>query len=192
MNYLVHLYLAGSEEDSIIGNFIADHVKGSHWKNYTEGIQVGIKMHRSVDDFTDHHPLILEAKKYFSKDFGLAAGILVDVFFDHLFAIEWVEKKSKQDLQTFTDQMHTVLIKHQSILPERSQRFLGYMLEYNILYEYQRIEGIEQTLRGLSRRLKDRFKLWEAIPHFINNKNELTLIFNSFITELRDYIKNKI
>jgi acyl carrier protein phosphodiesterase len=170
MNYLVHLYLAGTNEDSIIGNFIADHVKGSHWKNYTEGIQAGIKMHRAVDDFTDHHPIILETKKYFSKDFGLASGILVDVFFDHLFALEWIEHKSKQDLQDFVNQTHTVLQKHYAILPERSQRFLGYMLEYNILYEYHRIEGIEQTLRGLSRRLNDKFKLWEAVPLFLENK----------------------
>jgi acyl carrier protein phosphodiesterase len=184
MNYLVHLYLAGKDEDMIIGNFIADHVKGNKWQDYKPQIQLGIKMHRAVDDFTDHHPLILEAKKYFVKDFGLTSGILVDVFFDHLFALEWIEKTSKQDLQTFTDYIHTVLIKHQSILPEKSQRFLGYMLEYNILYEYHRIAGIEQTLRGLSRRLRDRFQLWEAVPVFEKNKYELELFFNEFIKVL--------
>jgi acyl carrier protein phosphodiesterase len=184
MNYLVHLYLAGENEDSIIGNFIADHVKGSHWKNYSEGIQTGIKMHRAVDDFTDHHPLVLEAKKYFSKDFGLASGILVDVFFDHLFALDWIEKTSKQDLQDFTTQIHTILVKHRVTLPERSQRFLSYMLEYNILYEYHRIEGIEQTLSGLSRRLKDRFKLWEAVPIFIEYKKKFTQKYEPFKNEL--------
>jgi acyl carrier protein phosphodiesterase len=189
MNYLVHLYLAGSDEESIIGNFIADHVKGSHWKSYSEGIQTGIKMHRAVDDFTDHHPLILETKKYFSKDFGLASGILVDVFFDHLFALEWIENKSKQSLQDFTNQTHTILVKHQSILPEKSQRFLGYMLEYNILYEYHSIEGIEQTLRGLSRRLKDRFRLWEAVNIFQENKNEMKILFNGFLKELSLHFK---
>jgi acyl carrier protein phosphodiesterase len=184
MNYLVHLYLAGTDEASIIGNFIADHVKGSHWKNYPEAIQAGIKMHRAVDDFTDHHPLILETKKYFSKDFGLASGILVDVFFDHLFALEWVNNKSEQDLQDFTNQIHTVLQKHHSILPEKSQRFLGYMLEYNILYEYHKIEGIEQTLRGLSRRLKDRFRLWEAVQVLRENNLEITQKYGVFKIEL--------
>jgi acyl carrier protein phosphodiesterase len=190
MNYLVHLYLAGSDEESIIGNFIADHVKGSHWKSYSEGIQVGVKMHRAVDDFTDHHPLVLETKKYFSKEFGLASGILVDVFFDHLFALEWIENKSKQSLQDFTNQTHTILVKHQSILPERSQRFLGYMLEYNILYEYHRIEGIEQTLRGLSRRLKDKFRLWEAMKVFQENQFELSQKFKDFFADLsQNYIR---
>ena len=28
MNYLAHVYLSGSDKDLIIGNFIADHVKG--------------------------------------------------------------------------------------------------------------------------------------------------------------------
>jgi acyl carrier protein phosphodiesterase len=184
MNYLVHLYLAGSDESSIIGNFIADHVKGSHWKNYSEGIQAGIKMHRAIDNFTDHHPLILEVKKYFSGDFGIASGILIDVFFDHLFALEWVKNKSEQDLQDFVNKTHTILLKHRGILPEKSQRFLGYMLDYNILFEYHRIEGIEQTLRGLSRRLKDRFRLWEAIPIFIENEKSMTKKYTNFKVDL--------
>ncbi len=184
MNYLVHLYLAGKDEEMIVGNFIADHVKGLQWTSYAPTIQAGIKMHRAVDDFTDHHPLVLEVKKYFSKDFGLASGILVDVFFDHLFALDWISHKSKQDLQDFTDATHKVLLKHHAILPERSQKFLGYMLEYNILYEYHRIEGIEQTLRGLSRRLKDKFRLWEAIPIFNTNHPLLEEKYKNFMIEI--------
>jgi acyl carrier protein phosphodiesterase len=189
MNYLVHLYLAGNQEESIIGNFIADHVKGNHYLKYSEGVQAGIKMHRAVDHFTDHHPIIIEVKKYFSADFGITSGILVDVFFDHLFAKEWIKNRSKEDLQNFTQNMHSVLIKHRAILPERSQKFLGYLLEYNILFQYHRIEGIEQTLRGLSKRLKDKFQLWESIKIFQQQESIIQQYYQVFIQNLSSAFK---
>ena len=55
MNYLAHVYLSGSDKDLIIGNFIADHVKGKAYLDYPETIQKGILLHRKIDDFTDRH-----------------------------------------------------------------------------------------------------------------------------------------
>jgi acyl carrier protein phosphodiesterase len=42
MNFLSHLYLAGDSEALIIGNYIADSVKGNALLNYTPEIQKGI------------------------------------------------------------------------------------------------------------------------------------------------------
>jgi acyl carrier protein phosphodiesterase len=184
MNYLVHLYLAGSNEESIIGNFIADHVKGSHWKNYSEGIQAGILMHRAVDDFTDHHSVVLESKKIFSPQFGLASGILVDIFYDHLFAKEWIDKNGRIHLNQYASEIYSILKSHESLLPERSRRFLGYMIEYNILYQYHTLQGIEQTLRGLSRRLKDRFQLWDGLQVFEEQESLIHQQYQIFFQNL--------
>jgi acyl carrier protein phosphodiesterase len=184
MNYLVHLYLAGNDTDLIIGNFIADHVKGKQYLSYSEGVQKGILMHRAIDHFTDHHPLVIEAKKYFSKHFGLASGILIDIFFDHFFAQEWVVFNPNITLKNFTDNIHQVLKNKIDILPERSQRFLSYMLEYNILYNYQFENGIHRTLEGISKRLKNKFLLHEAMPIMLNKKMELLQLYTPFMLEL--------
>jgi len=58
MNFLAHAYLAGEDEGLIIGNFIADSVKGSSWRAYNLDIQKGILLHRKIDEFTDSHPLV--------------------------------------------------------------------------------------------------------------------------------------
>jgi acyl carrier protein phosphodiesterase len=46
-----------------LGNFIGDFVKG---RNLTEQfgtpIAKGIELHRSIDDFTDHHPVVKQSK----------------------------------------------------------------------------------------------------------------------------------
>ena len=55
MNYLAHLYLSGESEKVIVGNFIGDYVKGKSFTDYPEQIAGGIKLHRSIDSFTDQH-----------------------------------------------------------------------------------------------------------------------------------------
>ena len=37
----------------ILGNFIADHVKGSDFLKFSPQIKEGITMHRAIDTFTD-------------------------------------------------------------------------------------------------------------------------------------------
>ena len=39
MNFLAHLYLSDNKDDIMIGNFIADHVKGKEMFIYNEAIQ---------------------------------------------------------------------------------------------------------------------------------------------------------
>ena len=57
MNFLAHLYLSGDDEEQIVGNFIADHVKGKAIESYSDGIRAGIMLHREIDVFTDSHPV---------------------------------------------------------------------------------------------------------------------------------------
>ena len=53
MNFLAHLYLSGNNEPVMIGNFIADHLKGKQWMALPEEIQKGVVLHRFIDSFTD-------------------------------------------------------------------------------------------------------------------------------------------
>ena len=54
MNYLAHIFLSGSSPKSRIGGFVADAVKG-RYDNYPLAMQLGIWLHRKVDEFTDNH-----------------------------------------------------------------------------------------------------------------------------------------
>jgi len=58
MNYLAHIYLSGNDDFLKLGNFIADEIKGKSYKEFPKDIQKGIILHRAIDDFTDHHPLV--------------------------------------------------------------------------------------------------------------------------------------
>ena len=66
MNYLAHLLLAENTNESRLGNFLGDFVKGKledHHHIYNQNILKGIRTHRQVDRFTDTHPIFLKSKK---------------------------------------------------------------------------------------------------------------------------------
>ena len=81
MNFLAHSFLSFSEEQ-VIGNMIADFVNNREVKE----IQSGIRLHRGIDTFTDAHPIVHQAKKFFSPKVRLYAGAFVDVSFDYFLA----------------------------------------------------------------------------------------------------------
>ena len=65
MNYLAHIYLSGEDEDLMIGNFIADSVRGNQLADFPEGVRKGIVLHRKIDSYTDRHPVVTESKNRF-------------------------------------------------------------------------------------------------------------------------------
>jgi len=151
LNYLAHLFLAGNHPEIILGNFIADHVKGSDIKKYSETVQYGIMMHRNIDTFTDHHPVVKQSIARIRADFRKYAGVVVDMYYDHFLSSQWHEY-SLMDISTFTETRYDILNSFQAILPVRSSRLLFYMEKQNWLKSYSSFEGMQQAFNGMSRR----------------------------------------
>jgi acyl carrier protein phosphodiesterase len=86
MNYLAHAYLSFEITDITVGNMISDFVKGKQKLDYPIAIQQGIMLHRFIDSFTDSHAVTRQAKSFFKEAYGLYAGPLVDVVYDHFLA----------------------------------------------------------------------------------------------------------
>ena len=65
-------------------------------------------------------------------------------------------------------------------LPEKSQQFIHYMIEYNILFNYQYIDGIEKVLNGMNRRTKGKSQMHLAIGDLKELDAHLILILSYF------------
>ena len=151
MNFLAHQYLSGDNHGLRIGNFIGDFVKGNKWKEYPIEIQNGILLHRSIDDFTDNHPIVRESIKILRPKMARYSGIANDIFFDHFLANQW-STFSNFELMNFSEETYQIITKNIELLPERTAYVLQYMQQQNWLYNYQFISGIEKTMNGMSRR----------------------------------------
>lgn len=190
MNYLAHSYLSYQKTDLIIGNFIADSIRGNQFEGLTDGIIEGIKLHRKIDVFTDTHPIYLTSKHRFSKDFDKYSGVLMDIIYDHYLAKNF-EQYSTVQLQDHANSIYDLLKNNHIYLPEPAKRFYEYMTQRNILYHYSSLQGIETVLTHLSSRIRNRFELQLAIPILEKNYIEIEEEFFIFFDDLQAFCKQQ-
>ena len=86
MNYLAHFHLSNNDTNLIIGNYIADDVKGKAYLNYSQEIQRGILLHRRIDDYTDSHDIVLGSKDLIRHHQNKFTPVVMDVFYDYFFS----------------------------------------------------------------------------------------------------------
>ena len=155
MNYLAHILLSGTNPDVIIGNFIADSIKGSKYNSYPVEIQKGILLHRQIDTITDAHPAFRKSTKRLHKNYGHYSGIIVDIFYDHFLAKNWSDY-SDILLDAYIQTFYKLLRDNFDILPANIQKMAPVMIEGNWLLIYAELEGIDRVLAGMNRRTKNR------------------------------------
>ena len=189
MNYLAHLFLAGTDPEIILGNFIADHVKGSDVLKYSDNIRKGILMHRAIDTFTDQHPVVKESIARLRADFRKYAGVIVDMYYDHYLSANW-DEYSDQDLPDFTKTRYTILNTFKSIIPERSARLLFYMEKQNWLLSYGSFEGMQQAFNGMSRRTTFESNMEFAVVNLKAGYPEFRQEFKQFFPDLQVYVQS--
>ena len=189
MNFLAHLLLSGNDEHVMVGNFIGDFVKGSQIKNYHSNIQYGIRLHRSIDQFTDTHPVVTKSKKRLRAKFRHYSPVIVDVFYDHFVARDW-NKFSPTPLLDYTLQFYSTIEKYSESIPRTVVSMLQYMKAANWLYNYQFIEGINKALVGMARRTKFDSKMEEAAESLTTHYDAFGEEFHQFIPDLFQHVKD--
>ena len=190
MNYLAHVYLSGSDKDLIIGNFIADHVKGIAYLDYPETIQKGILLHRKIDDFTDHHPLYKKNVTLLFPQFRHYSRVIVDMFFDHFLAAQW-ELYHPDPLEDFSRQFYLLMQEYSGSLPDKTKKILPILSKYNWFVAYQSLEGLEDILFQMSQRTRFPSNMSLAVLNLEKNYSNIALDFKVFFNELEDFVKRE-
>lgn len=186
MNYLAHLYLSGNDKESIIGNFIADHVKGIKIDSYSHGVKTGILYHRSIDEFTDNNEIVRETLINLRPHFRKYSGVVLDMYYDHFLGVEWLEY-SDTPLDEYTLAMYAVLKEAYNELPPRSQYILPYMMSENWLLNYRTFEGLHNSFSGIASRTKFYSNLESATEHLKSEYYFYKKSFDNFFPQLVDF-----
>lgn len=184
MNFLAHIYLSGDNDLIKIGNFMADGIRGKHFESYPTDVQKGIILHRAIDTFTDAHPIFRQSTKKLHENYHHYAGVIVDVFYDHFLAKNWINY-SDEKLDLFVERFYQSLHNNPDILSERTKGMMPYMIEHNWLVSYQTVEGINRILTQMDHRTKNESKMRFAT-------NELSEFYSEFETEFSEFFKELI
>lgn len=159
MNILAHGYLSGPRSvgrypDLLIGNFIGDFIKGdpaSPRHALTPGEIAGVRLHRAIDSFTDAHPDVAAVRALLHPRCHKYAGAAVDIFFDHFLASDF-QQLTAEPLSEFVPYFYQTLQENSARLPTPAARMADYMIRQDWLTNYQFMDGIDRSLKGVARR----------------------------------------
>lgn len=175
----------------MIGNFIADHIKGNQFTHLDPKIQLGIKLHRQIDTYTDTHEITRRSKRRLHKRYGLFAGIVIDIFYDHYLAKNW-KNYSAIPLKIYVNSVYNLVNSYKEILPEKTVQMIPYMVKYNWLYNYKYKEGIKSVLEGMNKRTNKIGQIDLAINDLRILDKDFEIDFESFFDDLQIFSHQKI
>ena len=190
MNFLAHIFLSGDDEEVMIGNFIADAVKGKNYLGYSDGIIKGVLLHRCIDAFTDSHVVVGESKRRLRPKYRKYAGVIVDMCYDHFLSKYW-ENYSEVSLSQFVGNAYQVFQRRIDCLPSRIQLMLPHMIEFDWLTNYAHLEGITGALGGLSRRARYDSGMEYAVSDLKQDYCKYKCEFELFFPELMNFSRQQ-
>jgi len=185
MNHLAHLLLAGDDPALQLGALLGDHVRGDvAASGYSDAVCRGILLHRKIDSWTDQHPLLAQARALFQPPLRRYAGIMLDVYFDHLLSLHW-HRHSDLSLAQFN--LHTLALLDQQhhLLPSGLQRFHRYASSTNVLARYAEPAMLQRVFVGIGQRLTRANPLAQALPALQQHDATLQQLFNAFWPQLQ-------
>jgi acyl carrier protein phosphodiesterase len=191
LNYLAHSFLSGQDEEILVGNFIADSVRGSQLHIFPEKIAQGILLHRQIDAFTDIHPVVHQSKNRLRQGYKKYAGVIADIYYDHFLAVNF-NHYSTESLADFSQRVYALVNQYEAILPEKVKYFLPYMIKHNWLLNYANLEGIRRSLTGLSRRTTFLSNMETAADELELNYDLYYADFNDFFPDLRRFVEAQL
>ncbi|WGL97789.1 ACP phosphodiesterase [Arsenophonus sp. aPb] len=191
MNFLAHLHLAQRAQSSLLGNLMADFVRGNPDGLYSPDVVAGIRMHRQVDKFTDQHPIVINAKQLFRPPYRRVAAITLDLVWDHFLALYWDQIESKQTLSQFVHYARQQIEPNLYYTPEKFQELNEYLWSQNWLIRYAEPEYISDVLNSMARRRPKLVDLIGSFDDFILHYSHFSTFFWQFYPEMITFAETR-
>ncbi|MFC6633739.1 ACP phosphodiesterase [Microbulbifer taiwanensis] len=183
MNYLAHLLLSGPDPDWRLGGLLGDFVKGPLTGERPAAIEAGIRLHRRIDARTDEHPDYRDALAQLDPGWRRYAGIILDIWFDHLLCHQW-SLWHPQPLEQFCDQCWRDFHARSRYIPPRALAFMQRAEQFKLLESYGDEQVIARTLERVGQRLRRPVALHEAVPELIAARDALEHNFTNLFSDL--------
>jgi acyl carrier protein phosphodiesterase len=187
LNYISHIHIGSYTQTNLLGNFLGDFVKGSQLQHLPFEIEQGIRLHRSIDVFTDSHPLIIKLKQSFPSDLRRMAGVIIDIYFDYLLMKTWERYSNIHFNHVFTDFYQQL---EQFSLPDNSyfSKLAERLTTYQWLNEYIYVETCFRAFLSIESRLNNKILFAEKAQSFLlENGDQLESSFQQFYPECLDH-----
>lgn len=192
MNFLAHLHLARLSDSSLLGNLLADFVRGDPSGDYSADVVAGIYMHRRVDVLTDALPEVQEAKAWFRAETRRVAPIALDVMWDHFVSRHWDKLSPELELPRFVAIAEREIGEHLPLTPPRFINLNNYLWSERWLERYSDMAFIGNVLNGMASRRPKLSALQHSWGDLDANYDELEQQFWQFYPRMMSMAQQKI
>lgn len=188
MNFLAHALLAGDAPALIVGGVVGDWIKGPLPGVLPDDLAKGVALHRAIDSFSESHPAFRRSRSRVSPGRRRYAGVLVDVFYDHLLARNWAAI-SDRPLDEYCEAVYRLIRDRLHELPASSHTALALMANEDWLTSYAKIEGIADVLARMSRRARQPNPLSNGELEFLADVDGFTGDFYSWLDDTTEFCR---
>lgn len=191
MNFLAHLHLAMLAQSSLLGNLLADFVRGNPAGEYAPNVVAGIMMHRRVDVLADSLPQVKTCRDYFSGQHRRVAPITLDVVWDHFLARHWQQLEPLSSLHSFTQQARSQIVPYLPLTPPRFQNLNCYLWPERWLERYAELPFIAKVLQSMATRRPRLAALAGSFADIERHYPQLETHFWQFYPQMMQQAKDK-
>jgi acyl carrier protein phosphodiesterase len=185
MNFLFHMLLSGSDEQTLVGNFMGDFVKGPLADRFPARIRHGLTLHRRIDSFASRDGHFQRSRLRLHPHYGLYRGVLIDLFYDHFLVREW-DHWSNEPFDEYLARTRSIIDVHRIELPERMQSLVPIIFE-ELLPSYGQVEGIGRALERMSLRVTRTNPLAGGEEQLQRHYDDLRADFRGFMPKVQRF-----
>jgi acyl carrier protein phosphodiesterase len=189
LNFLAHTLLAGEDPALLVGGVIGDWIKGSLPGVLPEDVAKGVALHRAIDNFAESQPAFRRSRSRISMGRRRYAGVLVDVFYDHLLARNWAAIHHGS-LDEYCKTIYRSIADRLNELPISSHSGLTLMAKENWLSSYAQIEGIADVLTRMSLRARQPNPLANGEQEFLADVDGFTSDFYEWLDDTKSFCQH--
>jgi acyl carrier protein phosphodiesterase len=186
MNFLAHALLAGDDPALVVGGVVGDWIKGPLPGCLPPDLARGVALHRAIDSHAETHPAFRRSRARVSPARRRYAGVLVDIFYDHLLARDW-DALHHRPFAEFRLGVYSAVAARHVDLPEGSHFALKLMGAEDWFDSYARIEGIADVLQRMSRRARRPNPLAGGEAEFLADAEGFRADFLEWLADARDF-----
>lgn len=184
MNWLAHLQLSSPTSHARVGGLLPDLLRHAELMKLPPAFVPFVDEHRLIDAFTDAHPVVIRSKQRVDSRMRRFAGILVDVFYDHLLTNHW-HRFEQQPLDSLLKAFYRDIEVLADELPPEAHQVLTRMRAGGWLGSYGSIEGVREALNRVGRRMKRPIDLAIAVDELMAQSQALEADFLEFYPQLQ-------
>jgi acyl carrier protein phosphodiesterase len=185
MNLLAHALLSDPDPLVLLGNLMADTVKGrAGLEDLPPRVRAGVLQHRFVDKFTDEHPYCIAGCGTLVSIRPLLRAPVFDILMDILLARSW-DHFTDEPLEDFAERARLVVEDHAHLHTPRFELLAHRIIHDGALHKATTHEGLRFLLQRIGDRWGNSAMLLPALEDFEPLEDDLLPGFLSFFSEMR-------